>query len=229
MRNIPGKIAEIKLHLGEPRALIHCPADAIPAAGRYVVAADRNAILSLPLFLAERADGGFLAADSVPESWHPGTQLSMHGPLGNGFHVPGDVKHLALVGLGETIARMLPLTSNANAERLNVTVFSDAPLTRLSPDLEAFPLHELPGAQDWADYFAVEVPLGDLDKLAQIFRLSIPGSSTLRGQVLIQTSMPCSGLGKCGVCALKVKRSWKFACEDGPVFDLQDTLKGINS
>jgi hypothetical protein len=29
-------------------------------------------------------------------------------------------------------------------------------------------------------------------------------------------------MGKCGVCAVKVKRGWKMACVDGPVFDLKD-------
>jgi hypothetical protein len=149
--------------------------------------------------------------------------------LGHGFHIPGDIKRLALIALGETIARILPLTTISQAERLNITLFSDAPLINLAPDLEAFPMQEVKEALTWADYFAVDASMGELDQLRQLFEATFASLSALRGQVLIRMSMPCSGLGKCGVCALKANRSWKLACEDGPVFELQEVLKGLSS
>jgi hypothetical protein len=229
MRTIPGKIAEVKLHLGEASALISCPANVVPAAGQYVLAVDQRMIQAVPLFLAEAWEGGFLAAPPSPESWQPGTQLSLFGPLGSGFQLPGDIQRLALVGLGATTARLLTLATSSQSDRLNITLFSDAPLSRLSPVLEAFPLHELPEAISWADFIAIDAPLGELVQLEQLFGNSFSSLSSLRGQVFVQTSMPCCGLGQCGVCALKVGRSWKLTCEDGPVFDLQDVLKGISS
>jgi hypothetical protein len=36
--------------------------------------------------------------------------------------------------------------------------------------------------------------------------------------------MPCAGLADCGVCAVELRRGWKLACKDGPVFDLRDIL-----
>ena len=41
-------------------------------------------------------------------------------------------------------------------------------------------------------------------------------------QALIVTPMPCGGIAECGVCAVTVRRGWKMACKDGPVFDLKE-------
>jgi len=38
--------------------------------------------------------------------------------------------------------------------------------------------------------------------------------------------MPCGGLGDCGLCAVDLKRGWKLACKDGPVFDLNELEGG---
>ena len=80
-------------------------------------------------------------------------------------------------------------------------------------------------ALSWADFFAVDVALEDLQSLADHFA-NVPG---VRGQVLVHASMPCGGLADCGVCAVKVKKSWKMTCKDGPVFDLKEILEGLRS
>jgi hypothetical protein len=107
-----------------------------------------------------------------------------------------------------------------------MTLFSDAPLAELPPDLEAYPLQDLQESLSWADFYAVEAPLDRLESLGEHFSNTPQGLPALRGQVLVQACMPCSTLGDCGVCAVKVRRSWKLTCKDGPVFDLQGILKG---
>jgi len=226
MRRISGHVAELRLSSGEEQALIACPADAVPAAGQYLLAAERGALQATPLYLAGIWKQGFLVTKPYPGAWQPGTDLSLYGPLGTGFHLPADVQCLALITLGNTNSRLLPLMSHLKFPHASVTLFSDAQSANLPPDLEAYPIQDLPESLDWADFFAVDTPLEGLETLEELFNQFAERTVGLRGQVLVHTNMPCCGLGKCGVCALRVKRSWKFACEDGPVFDLTEVLKG---
>ncbi len=218
-----GRVAELRLHLGEVCAVIACPSELVPAAGQYLLAAQPGAIQASPLFLAGSARGGFLAAPSFPKSWGPGTELALYGPLGSGFHLPADTRRMALIVLGGTKARLMPLVDAAREAYYNVTLFAEAPFSGLPPDLEAYPLRDVEDALSWADFFAVDLPLEELESLAEYFA-DAPGG---RGQVLVHASMPCGSLADCGVCAVKVKKSWKLACKDGPVFDLQDLLEGV--
>lgn len=226
MRTHPGRVAEVQLHSGEASVLIACPAEIVPAAGQYLLAVHEGSIQATPLFLADSWSQGFLAAPPYPGSWRPGTELSLYGPVGQGFHLPADVQRLALIALGKTNTRLLPLASSSRSNRYSMTLFSDAPLAELPPDLEAYPLQDLQESLSWADFYAVEAPLEILESLVEQFSNTPQGLPALRGQVLVQASMPCSTLGDCGVCAVKVRRSWKLTCKDGPVFDLQGILKG---
>jgi len=223
MRINPGRVAELRLHLGEVSALIACPEENIPAAGQYLLAAEKGAIMASPLFLADSAEQGFLAAPPLPDSWRPGTELSLYGPMGRGFQPPVDARRLALIALGGTNARLMPLVNRTRSDYYSATLYSDAPFSELPSDLEAYPLNDLEEALSWADFFAIDAAINDLESLAEHFANISPG----RGQVLIHTAMPCGGLADCGVCAVKVKKSWKLACKDGPVFDLRDLLEGV--
>jgi hypothetical protein len=218
-----GRVAELKLHLGEVCAVIACPSELIPAAGQYLLAAQPGAIQASPLFLVGSARQGFLAAPPFPKSWGPGTELALYGPLGRGFRTSGDMQRMALIALGGTKARLMPLVDASRDGNYSVTLFGEAPFTDLPPDLEAYPLHDVGDALSWADFFAVDLPLERLESLAGHFT-DAPGG---RGQVLVHASMPCGGLADCGVCAVKVKKSWNLVCKDGPVFDLQDILGGV--
>ncbi|HUV28151.1 MAG TPA: hypothetical protein VMW34_12370 [Anaerolineales bacterium] len=228
MDRITGHVAELQLLSGEEQVLIACPKEVIPAPGQYLLAAEDGSIQATPLFLAGIWKQGFLATNPYPTSWQPGTELTLFGPLGHGFHLPADVQRLALIALGNTNSRLLPLVSTLKSAHASITLFSDAQSSDLPPDLEAYPIQDLLESLTWADFFAVDAPLESLERLAAIFNKSQHGLSGLRGEILVHTSMPCCGLGKCGVCALRVKRSWKLICEDGPVFDLTGVLKGMS-
>lgn len=225
MRINTGRVAELRLHLGEVHALVTCSEKLIPAVGQYLLAAEKGAILAAPLFLAASSELGFLAAPPFPDSWRPGSELSLYGPVGRGFQPPADTHRLALIALGGTITRLMPLLNTPRSEYYNAALFSDAPYSDLPPDLEAYPLRDLEEALSWADFFAIDAAMADLERLAEHFADISPG----RGQVLIHTAMPCSALAECGVCAVKVKKSWKLACKDGPVFDLRDLLEGVRA
>lgn len=227
MERKTGHLAELRLFAGEEQALIACPPEMVPAPGQYLLAAERGAIQTTPLFLAGTWKQGFQAAKPQQVRWQPGTDLSLFGPLGNGFHLPGDVQRLAMLEMGNSNSCLLPIMKLLHYPGARVTLFSNAPMADLPPEMEAYPMQDFQDSLDWADYFIVDVPLEKVDSLIECFPQSVHQSVDIRGQVLVQSKMPCCGLGKCGVCSIKVKRAWKLVCEDGPVFNLSGVLQGL--
>lgn len=224
MRASTGQVAEIRLVQGQTMAWIGCPGRAIPAPGQYLLATPADAILSTPLFSAERGERGFLAAPPIPASWIPGTALALRGPLGKGFHLPAEVRHLALIAAGDSIARLLPLSAPALRQDTAVTLFSDTPLPSLPSSMEAFPLNSLSELISWADFLAIDLPHEKLPNLRDVLGLATHDFPPCPGQVMVLTPMPCAGLADCGVCAVLTRRGYKLACKDGPVFELKDFI-----
>ena len=219
-----GRVTEIRLEAGrQMEAYIACPAGAVPAAGQYMLASDLDnpeAVLGIPLFKAENAMQGFWAAPPIPVSWRPGMNLDLVGPLGHGFDLPREVRRLGLVALGETVSRLMPLVRQTAQSQVGMTMFTDLPLPAVPASLEAYPLASLVEALDWPDYLVFDLPLEHLPELRSVLGLPVGTGLTCPAQVLLTTSMPCAGLAHCGACAVPTRRGWKLACEDGPVFDL---------
>jgi dihydroorotate dehydrogenase electron transfer subunit len=222
MLAVAGRVTEIQIGPGGRLARIACPAKAVPAPGQYLLAVDADGILPTVLFTAQSEQAGFLAAPPTPVAWEPGTPLALYGPQGRGFRLPAGVRRLALIALGETVARLEPLIAQAIAQEMAVALFTDALLPNLPMSLEAHPLSALPESLPWADFLALDLPLETLPGLDSILGLA-PGSVLpCQGQAMIQAAMPCGGLAECGVCAVPTRRGWKLACKDGPVFDVKD-------
>jgi len=224
MGHFIGRVTEIRLDASKQmEAFIDCPVDAVPRAGQYLLASDRNhpgEVLGTAIFVAEIAVDGFWAAHPIPHAWKPGTNLDLVGPLGHGFDLPREVHRLGLIALGDTISRLMPLVSHSQQPHRGMTLFTDLPLPRIPAFLEVYPLPSLAEALDWPDFIVVDLPMHRLPELRDVL-------GTLQGidfscptQVLLTTPMPCAGMAKCGACAVPAHRGWKLACEDGPVFDL---------
>ena len=100
-----------------------------------------DALFGEILFPQALLDAGFVAAPltplhnarppglSLPPTWSLETALHLQGPLGKGFRLPGSIHNLALVALGDTAARLLPLLSLAE----NIVLFAEIPLPALPP------------------------------------------------------------------------------------------------
>lgn len=226
MRYWTGKVVEMRLEAGGLAAQIECPAQAVPPAGQYLVAyaPASGEPLAAPLWQAEAAAQGFLAAAPAPRSWTPGLHLELHGPLGNGFLLPAQARRVALAAFGLSPGRLLPLVRQALQQGAAVAVFSQAPLAGIPASVEISPLDDLPNALSWADYLAADLPRPALPGLREALGLQENGRLPFPAQALMWTEMPCGGLASCGACALLVRGRWKLACEDGPVFNLQDLL-----
>lgn len=223
MRLYTGRVEEIYVYSGEQAtARLACPVQATPAPGQYLLAWQDSSILATPVFLGGSAHNGLLAAPPVPADWVPGARLRLRGPLGRGFRLPASARNLALVALGDTAARLLPLASSAQAQAAAVALFCDTPLPPLPSFLEAAPLVAFAEALSWADFLALDLPLPALSTWRE--SLGITGRLPCPAQALIWTPMPCGGLAECGVCATPARRAWKLACREGPVFDLNELV-----
>ena len=224
MRTYPGKVSELQAdHLGRLTAWVACPPGAIPAPGQYLKAhipALTGEVLPATLFAGEISSQGFRALPPIPPEWLPGTELSLWGPLGNGFMVERTVRHLGLVSV-EDASRLTPLVPPALEQGADITLFTDLPVPPLPSSVEVAPLSALPEALSWADFLAVELPLSELSTLRSLFGLKPEQHLACLAQALIRTAMPCAGMADCGACAVPTRRGWKLACLDGPVFDLR--------
>lgn len=224
MEHLIGRVDEVRLGSGRtPEVKVVCPESAVPSAGQYLMAfdpADPETVLGIALFLAEKSIQGFWAAPLFPIKWAPGTKLNLVGPLGHGFILPHTIQRLGLITLGETLSRLMPLVQLATQSLTGMTLFTDLPLPILPAALEVYPLSSLKDSLDWPDFLAVDLPLEKLPELRSLFGLSTRDGLPCPAQVLVTVPMPCAGLAECGACAVPTQRGWKYACEDGPVFDL---------
>jgi dihydroorotate dehydrogenase electron transfer subunit len=226
VRSVEARVFEITLDAsGSLAAWIACPASAVPAPGRYSLAAptgDPEAVLPVTLFASQVSEQGFLAAPPLPAAWVPGLSLRLRGPLGKGFSLPGSVRRLALAACGGSNARLASLAQQAAAAGADIAWFTDAPLPPVPASYEINPLRLLPDALAWADFLALDAPLPRLAELRGLLGLRPDQHLPCLAQVLVETPMPCGGVAECGVCAVPARRGWKLACQDGPVFNLDE-------
>lgn len=233
MQNYVGNIIEFQLSAeGRKTARITCPPKAIPAPGQYLLAHapdDADTPLAEGLFSAGHAPGSFIAAPPIPPTWQLGTSLHLRGPLGKGFRLPGAIRNLALVTLGDTLSRLLPLLPLADNAALFTaapsSLFSSSPFLPLA--LEINPLADLPAALRWADFLALDLPLEHLPELPKLLGLANDRYLPCPAQALIVTPMPCGGLADCGVCAVGRGQNVRLACTEGPVFEVKELLRDL--
>ncbi|MCC7167977.1 MAG: dihydroorotate dehydrogenase electron transfer subunit [Rhodospirillales bacterium] len=167
-----------------------------------------------------------------------GDQLDMVGPLGNGFALPRQPRHLLLVGRGCGLATLFPLAKAGRALGARVTALVS--LSRPG-SLAIEPLFAAEGAETLlvtdadgsSDPARVE---GLLKNLPPVDAAYSCGSNRLaallaglckdwriQGQVALEEPMAC-GLGACLGCVHPFREEgntvYRRVCVEGPVFDL---------
>lgn len=162
----------------------------------------------------------------IPPGWAPGDEITFLPPQGRGFSPPETIHRAALLAMGVSPARLLPLISTVNSSRASITLFCDpAPakdlLNFIPSAVEVASVADLQENLDWPDYLAVDLELPGLPELSNTFDWEVFQGEA---QALIRTAMPCHGVGNCGVCSVKTNRGWRLACTDGPVFNLNEVL-----
>ena len=218
-----GQVFELILEDGSRQARVSCPPGLIPSPGQYLLAGDgSDSPLPVPLFHTDSAPQGFIAAAPIPDSWNPGIELQLRGPLGHGFGLPLSARKVGLIAFDLSPARLRGLISLALEQAAAVVLICNSNTDHLPDDVEVQPMSALDEIVEWADYLALDVPRENLnqvrDRLGKLNQI-VARKET---QILIHTPVPCGGVAECGVCAVTLKSVWKLACKDGPVFDWRE-------
>jgi hypothetical protein len=217
------QVAEMILWDGLRHARIDCPANLIPSPGQYLLASDASdSTLPVPIFYTDSAPQGFIAAPPVPDSWNPGHEMYLRGPLGRGFVLPSSARKVALVAFDDSPARLHGLITPALQQNAAVVLLCDARVDNMPDEVEVQPVFALSEIMDWADYVAFDVARENLPGLRERLFTVKQARALYESQALVRTPVPCGGMAECGVCAVTVKSAWKMVCKDGPVFDWND-------
>ncbi len=223
-----GRIMELHLESGGLGGWIDCPPGMRPQPGQYLLASSPDVSEPLPhvLFPAEVMEGRLRIAAPLPPAWTVGTKLGLRGPLGRGFTLPAATRRLAMACLDDSPARLLPLAAQALRQNAAVALYARTVVAHLPEEVEVLPLDLLPEAPAWADFLALDISIATLPVLREQLGLRPHQLLGCHTQVLVRTAMPCSGLGDCGVCAVRTRDGWRLACSDGPVFDFLQLEEG---
>ena len=224
-----GKLQELILADRQSAARIVCEPRLIPSPGRYVLAhaGGSQASLATPLFAAQILTDGFITEGGIPESWSPGLELILRGPLGHGFDLPPGARNVALIAFHTSPGCLLSLIDSSLLQQASVTLICEFPPDDLPLSIEVQPLSALEQIWAWADYMAVSAERGSLADLTNTLIKNEPppakrGGIIRQAQVMIRSGMPCGGLAECGVCSLPGAHPTRLICKDGPVFNLAE-------
>jgi dihydroorotate dehydrogenase electron transfer subunit len=223
MHTAKGQVVELTLENGLRHARISCSANLIPSPGQYLLASDASdSPLPVPIFYTNSAPQGFIAAAPLPDSWNPGHEIYLRGPLGRGFTLPLSARKVGLVAFDDAPSRLGGLIALALKQEAAVVLVCDFAIDTLPDDVEVQPMSALIEILEWADYLAFDVARENLSGLRESLGSMKQAWAWKEAQVLIRTPMPCGGVADCGICAVTLKPGWKMACKDGPVFDLDE-------
>jgi len=216
-----GKVIELILDNGNRHARISCAGNLIPSPGQYLLAgaASQPDTHPISLFSTESTHESFIACAPIPETWTPGIEIYLRGPLGRGFALPPSARKVVLVAFDFSPARLSMLIQLGLKQGAAVVLVCDESELQLPDEVEIQPLSALGDILEWADYTAFDVARENLSVLKEAVGKQNQMSVKNEAQVLIRTSMPCGGIADCGVCAVTLKSNWKLTCKDGPVFD----------
>ena len=217
-----GQVVELILQDGLRHARISCPMSLTPSPGQYLLASDgSDSPLPVPVYYTDSSPQGFVAAP-VPDSWNPGHEIYLRGPLGRGFTLPASARKIALVAFDDSPSRLRGLIRLALSQGAAVVLVTDSIAENLPDDVEVQPLSALAEILEWNDYVAFDVARENLQGLMERLGKRNQLSALNEAQILIRTPVPCGGVAECGVCAVTTKSGWKMACKEGPVFRWND-------
>ncbi len=218
-----GQVSELILEDGYRHVRVSCPSNLIPSPGQYMLAGDASdAPLPVSLFHTDSAPQGFIAAAPIPDSWNPGAELYLRGPLGHGFDLPLSARKVGLIAVDVSPARLRGLIQPALKQGAAVVLVCKSTVDNLPDEVEVHPMSALNEIVEWADYLAFDAAREDLNQLKEGLGKLKQVAAGKESQILVRTAIPCGGVAECGICAITLKSSWKLACKDGPVFQWRE-------
>ncbi|MBV0888159.1 dihydroorotate dehydrogenase electron transfer subunit [Komagataeibacter oboediens] len=169
-----------------------------------------------------------------------GESIRLLGPLGHGFTLQPDWKHLVVVGRGVGLATLAPLVKAARANNLGVTAILSSRERHMSMSQHHFvdvgarlvEVNDDDGSSapdNVMECIRAQIQAGQCDALFTCGSKRLLGiiqhlarEYSLPGQVALEQQMAC-GLGMCFSCVRVMcegqKTIHRRVCWDGPVFD----------
>lgn len=195
------------------------PAQLKPRAGQPMLALQpgMNEPNRHVLYPLETTTTGFTCTIPSDRIWRAGDDLDLLGPIGSGFAPPPSARRWLLLSVDSDPGPLMPLIRLAKERDASVSLWASSKPSDLSPDVEI--ATDLRGALDWTDFLAICTTASGLPELRTMLGPVDGPRMPARGQMLIMGPMPC-GIGGCMACAIRVRRGWKLACLEGPVFPL---------
>jgi hypothetical protein len=208
----------------EIAGVLDLPGKFWPQPGQYLSCqrAERGAT-GLPSHLFRVAgDPNLLNLAPIPAAWSPGDRLVCTPPQGHGFTLPRSAQRVGLIPFNVSPARLLSLAGMALSQSAAVSLFYEATSTigwleRVPSQVEILPLAAL--GKTWIGRIIWPLTWSGLLS-PNLGSASTHANCTVMERCWCARTMPCRGLGECGVCAIQTQRGWRLACVDGPVFPL---------
>jgi dihydroorotate dehydrogenase electron transfer subunit len=173
-----------------------------------------------------------------------GDDLNMVGPLGVGFSLRPEWRHIVVLGRGVGLATLAPISQLAGDNGVGVTAILSARSAEFVMAGDLFDkVGEVVPVLDCNDTSSVENVEAIINKLIAQKRADafftcgsnrqmqlmkrLGKAHGIPGQVAMEQIMAC-GLGPCYVCVrtfeIDGQKELRRVCIDGPVFDLQEAL-----
>lgn len=175
----------------------------------------------------------------------PSDTFRILGPLGRGYDLSPQLRHIVVVGRGVGLATLAPLADAAREAGIGVTAILSARSPELVVSADRFGVNgmsviSVTDAQGTSDPGMIEHTVRQLITAGRCDALFTCGSSRLLrmlrslaiefdlpGQVALEQQMAC-GLGMCFCCVCDFSTPdgpvAKRVCLEGPVFDIRETM-----
>jgi len=167
------------------------------------------------------------ARDPLAVRARAGDVLDLLAPLGHAIEFDTNARHILLVGESTRTARLIVVAHTAIARGCEVVLVAkpgsakdDFPIQLLSPAIE-YRASDMVDAEliAWADTMVASGSSEFYRALADSIRAVRYRLEPGLAHVLVDVPMPC-GTGACCACAVDTARGVRWACVDGPAFDL---------
>lgn len=174
-----------------------------------------------------------------------GQELSVVGPLGQGFNIEPSYRHIVIVARGVGLATLAPLADLAQQLGCKVTAICSARSPELlmsidyfkSKGVEVITLTDSEGTSSMCnmeDLLAKLIMENTIDcfftcgsQRIQKLLQNLSASCSIPAQVALEQQMAC-GIGMCFCCVKTFKRDKTIiserVCREGPVFDLKEVI-----
>lgn len=173
--------------------------------------------------------------------------LQLLGPLGQGFTLTADDKHILVLGRGVGLATLAPLAEYAGQRQIKVTAILSAKdkkrlmsqhrfvkaLADVVEVLDSDNSSEIGNVEQLIRNIHATQPIdafftcGSVRLAKLLQRLSL--ELDIRGEVALEQNMAC-GIGMCYGCVIAIKAEGqeqsksKKVCQDGPVFNIREVM-----